>query len=546
MCGEKIFVRFLFRRVLQLEMNMIADAELLRRFAKSRADDVFTELVRRYLNLVYSAVLRQVGGDHHLAEEVTQSVFTDLARKADSLLERPVLSGWLYTSAYYAAAKVVRGEHRRRAREQAAQLMQQTNTTLGTELQWERLRPVLDAVMHELPERDREAILQRYFEGKPFQQIGAKFGLTENAARMRVERALEKLRTRLATHGVASTNSALATVLGTQTVSVAPAALLATVVGASWAAAATSGGTAAVGSGMATANLKVAISLACVLGAVVALFLQHQKLNQLGVENAALHSMRPTSGGSPPELSPLSPADIEELERLRREHLELLRLRGEVGRLRREIADARAKTSSAVRNEVSELSTGEQAASQINIKARFVSGPPADLAVLGVSGEGETSLLNVNQMKVLASQIEESKSLKLIDEMSVTTLSGRAAQISSAEPVTNSNGIKAVGPVLDVLPLVGADGRTIQLTLMGRLEDTYQVKDDGTLHLPFMADTNQATSAVVWDGQTIAVFKKSGDQHFVMLVTPTLIDPAGNQIHASAGEPTSEPTPLQP
>jgi len=79
-------VRFLFRWVLQLEMNMIEDAELLRRFASTRADDAFAELVQRYLNLVYSAVLRKVDGNRQLAEEVTQSVFIDLARKADSLL----------------------------------------------------------------------------------------------------------------------------------------------------------------------------------------------------------------------------------------------------------------------------------------------------------------------------------------------------------------------------------------------------------------------------------------------------------------------------
>ena len=115
----------------------------------------------------------------------------------------------------------------------------------------------------------------------------------------------------------------------------------------------------------------------------------------------------------------------------------------------------------------------------------------------------------------------------------------------SAEPVTDSNGIKAAGPILDVVPFVGADGQTIQLTLIGRLEDTYQVKDDGTLNLPFMADTSQITSAVVWDGKTIAVFKKSGDQRFVVFVTPTLIDPAGNRIHAETEKLLVEPKPAQ-
>ena len=213
-------------------MNMIEDAELLRCYAETRSEEAFAELVGRHLNLVYSAAIRQVGGDAHLAEDITQNVFSDLARKASSLTTHSLLAGWLYTSAHFAAAKIVRGEQRRRVREKEAQLMQQTNSNAGDELQWAQLHPVLDDAMHELAEADRDAILQRYFENKPFLQIGAKLGVTENAARMRVERALEKLREKLATRGVASTSAALAVVLSAQAVSAAPAALTATITSA--------------------------------------------------------------------------------------------------------------------------------------------------------------------------------------------------------------------------------------------------------------------------------------------------------------------------
>src|SRR5215510_14640338 len=112
-----------FRRVLLYgQMN---DHELLQRYSESRCEGSFTELVKRYVDLVYSAALRQVGGDAHLAHDVTQSVFIDLARKAGSLSGRTVLAGWLYTSAHYAAAKVVRTEQRRRAREQEANSMRE-------------------------------------------------------------------------------------------------------------------------------------------------------------------------------------------------------------------------------------------------------------------------------------------------------------------------------------------------------------------------------------------------------------------------------------
>jgi DNA-directed RNA polymerase specialized sigma24 family protein len=71
------------------------DLELLLRYTRDRAEDAFTEIVRRYLNLVYSAALRQVRSPQ-LAEEVAQSAFTDLARHAARLEPDTILSAWLY------------------------------------------------------------------------------------------------------------------------------------------------------------------------------------------------------------------------------------------------------------------------------------------------------------------------------------------------------------------------------------------------------------------------------------------------------------------
>ena len=91
---------------------------------------------------------------------------------------------------------------------------------------WEKLRPTLDDAMHELKEVDREAILLRYFENRPFVEIGEKFGLNENAARMRVDRALEKLRDILTKRGV-TTAATLASVISANAVQLAPAGLAA-------------------------------------------------------------------------------------------------------------------------------------------------------------------------------------------------------------------------------------------------------------------------------------------------------------------------------
>lgn len=512
-------------------MNVIEDAELLRRFATKRAEDDFAELVKRHLNLVYSATLRQVGGDRQLAEEVTQSVFTDLARKADSLSRRESLVGWLYTSAHFAAAKVVRGEQRRRVREQEAHHMLETNANSGAELQWEQLQPVIDDAMHELPEADREAILQRYFEKKPFLLIGAKLGLTENAARMRVERALEKLRGILESRGVASTSVALAAVLGAQAVSAAPVALTATVIAS---AAVATGGTVAAWSLFTTAKLKVVVPVVCALGAFVALFMQYETLSRLHNENAALRAAQQAGVASAPETRLTSSADAEELERLRREHLDLLRLRGEVGRLRREMAAVKAITS--LTNAVAESPVEEESTQQINIKAYFVTAD--DLALLGLSVEAVTGIPTGDQMKWLLKKLQESHPLDYLSQLQVTTISGRQARLSATQSVTNGSTVKVTGPTLDILPTMRKDGRTIELRMVGNMDHSYELaelENSGVVNPPIMAGAN---TWVVWDGQTVAESMKLGNQRFVMFVMPTLIDPAGNPVHAEAEKAT--------
>src|SRR6266566_5795339 len=197
---------------------MTLDAELLRRYADVQSEDAFAELVRRHLDLVYSAALRQVNGDAHLAQDVTQTVFTDLARKAETLSRRPVLTGWLYTSAHFAAAKAVRAEVRRRAREQEAQTMRELLHSPTPDLDWSKLRPVLDEAMHELKESDRAAILLRYFEQRQLAEIGARLGVSENTARMRVERALDKLRAHLARHGISTSAAVLSAAISVSAV----------------------------------------------------------------------------------------------------------------------------------------------------------------------------------------------------------------------------------------------------------------------------------------------------------------------------------------
>lgn len=204
---------------------MIEDSELLREFSENQSERAFSEIVRRHIDLVYSVAYRQVGRDEHLAKDVAQNVFVALAQKAGQLKDRAVLGGWLYRSACFAASDLVRSERRRRSREQEAHEMNIITDSSASEFNWEKLRPILDETISELDALDRDAVLLRYFEDRKFKDIGECLNLSENAARMRVSRALEKLQALAARRGITSTASALAIGLGGQAGFAAPVGL---------------------------------------------------------------------------------------------------------------------------------------------------------------------------------------------------------------------------------------------------------------------------------------------------------------------------------
>lgn len=207
------------------------DATLLRRYATERSEAAFAELVRRHLDRVYSAARRRVGGDGPLAEDVTQTVFAALARRAAALARHPHLSGWLYLTTRNAAANVVRHERRRKARELEAQAMHDISSPVASEPDWSRVAPILDAAIDELSSGDRTAVLLRFVDQCAFAEIGARLRLTEDAARRRVDRALDKLRERLARRGITSSSAALVLALANHAVAAAPASLAATITG---------------------------------------------------------------------------------------------------------------------------------------------------------------------------------------------------------------------------------------------------------------------------------------------------------------------------
>ena len=203
-----------------------SDAALLRRFARQGRQAAFSELVSRYSGLVYSTCLRDIR-NAAVAEDAAQAVFLLLARKAPTFGAGTSLAGWLYRTARLVSRNAVQQETRTRLREQRLgqhMVVEGINGGAENEL-WDQLEPVLHNALDALGRQEREAILLRFFDDRSLKEIGAALGLSEDAARMRVSRSLEKLRRYLAKNGVVLSAAALSGLLTGKAVHAAPASL---------------------------------------------------------------------------------------------------------------------------------------------------------------------------------------------------------------------------------------------------------------------------------------------------------------------------------
>jgi len=209
---------------------MISDPELMRQYASEGNQAAFTEVVHRYTDLVYSAALRMVNGDAYLAQDVAQRVFSALANQAGTLSRRAGIVGWLYTTTRYSASLAVRAEQRRRARELAAFTMQDEPTA---QMDWLELQPLLDEELCRLGSADREAVLLRFFQNKSHREVGAALGVSEDLARKRIERALEKLRQSFSRRGLGVSAVVLAESISANSVQAAPIGLAASLASSS-------------------------------------------------------------------------------------------------------------------------------------------------------------------------------------------------------------------------------------------------------------------------------------------------------------------------
>ncbi len=492
---------------------------LLIEYAQDGNESAFRDLVARYIDLVYSTALRRLGGDAHLAEDVSQTVFLHLAKKARHIPSGVLLGGWLHQAACNVAGTVRRAERRRQNREREAAQMKALEDDSGS--QCEHLTEMLDEVISQLPTEDRAAVLLRFFERRDFQAVGQALGSTEDAARMRVNRALEKLRVLLKRRGVTVSAAALGALLATEAVHAAPMGLAASVAVDALAGAMAAGGLAwSVLKVMTITKLKAEVlGVALIGGLATGLVVQHQSLARLRNDNRLLRQQVQQLADTRAELAKAK-VDRAELERLQRGQLELLRLRGEVTTLR-EAADAASKAlqthplnpdtntvpdttpaqpkfQANLRVPVGDgqtLLTGgwaskpgrrmfvlatpyvidvagnrDEKGNQVVLRTKIIELPDTALAQAGLNGMEATGddsslqqILSPSGAESLLQALSQAPGAQLVSQSRVTTLSGRQASVE----VTNDQG-QPQGPDIGLLPIISNDGRSIDLSLQSQ------------------------------------------------------------------------------
>jgi RNA polymerase sigma factor (sigma-70 family) len=302
-------------------MQEMDDVALLREYAERDSEEAFAALVARHVNKVYSVAWRHTRNPHQ-AEEITQAVFVTFAARAKKLGAGVVLSGWFYQTARLTAITLLKSEIRRVRREEEARAQTMLNDNENGA--WTRIEPLLDTAMAGLSALDRHAVVLRFFDGKSMEQIGSALGASEDAAKKRVNRAVEKLRRFFKKRGVALSAGALMAAISAHSVQAAPPALAKSLVATALAQGAASGAsTLTLVNGatkiMAWTKLKFGVVALVVAGVATTLVIQQRerdnlrgelaaargRIAELQSENAnlsarAVEAKRPSRLGSPP------------------------------------------------------------------------------------------------------------------------------------------------------------------------------------------------------------------------------------------------------
>lgn len=517
---------------------------LLKQFRQSGSSEDFEPIVSQYVNLVYSTALRIFPQQRAQVEDICQTVFADLSRKADVIPDQTPLAGWLYRHTCFIAQNHQRSEYRRQERErQAAEMNADNNADQGPDVPSEELH----LAMNELADGDRDALVLRFLDERDLRGVGNRLGISEDAAQKRVSRALDKLRTILLRKGISATAAALTLALSQQ-ITAAPSTLAAKTLAA-----------AAVGSTLSTGLFPTMIELmktpfakfAAIIaiggGAAVGFNQQHMRISDLRHENAELAGKVSALASLQSENERLKQAAIapSDLARLREQAQEVHRLRGEIGLLRRAMANPPSSPTPNLPHPVAEETAPVAPETAIQLECRIIGHD--------ITSKDSANVIKLHEFSGVITEPQRIALLKtLVDAPGVDVLSaprvisqnGEQANVSITETLKIVSDYKLspagelepvetdirVGPVVYLTPTHDPANNAIRLDVEFELNEFhgYDESDPNSVPTPIIGKVQMAVAAMVAQGQTLLLSGKSKGRPngILLLVTPKTLDQA--------------------
>lgn len=491
---------------------------LLREFTRERSEAAFQALVERHLPMVYNTALRVANGDKHLAEDISQIVFSEFAIKAVRLPPQTIVAGWLHQHTWFTASKLIRSERRRAEREQHSLAMNTSPTeSESPDAAIAQVQPVLDEALTSLKSEDRDAIALRYFERADFTRVGQVLGISEDAAQKRVSRAIEKLRGILSARGISISVAGLVSALSVE--AAAPVALGKAISAASLSAAVA--GTAGIASFFAGTKLKLVTASAIAL-LTVPIIWQGQTISKLRSENSVLASRSADYEKLQAEMELLRKQTIspEDVARLNREFMELQRLRGEVTLLRQQLASATNNSPERVAaDEAEETAALEPLHVLVEAQvAELTLGRMTELLQNGfpaVANPQEFNFILDHQPAAdFLRLLKESEGVNILSAPKVTTGDGREAAISVTEDLALPDGRRIpLGLQVGLIPKISAD--TLSLDLQAKVIVTeflgWEARNEP---IPRLRTREASQRVVIQSGRMLVMgrFGKIGDR----------------------------------
>ena len=192
------------------ENRVTDDHELLSAYVQGN-ERAFEALVEKYFRMVFATAVRQTG-DFHLAEEVSQTVFLILSRKARGFSSRASVGGWLIQTTRFVCKDAIKMRWRRQQHEQEMEATIEQPLEIRTEPGV--LEELLDEALLTLKADEHAGVFARFVEGKNFKEIGQMLAISEDTAQKRISRSLDKLRSFMVKRGAKVPLTTVAGLLG--------------------------------------------------------------------------------------------------------------------------------------------------------------------------------------------------------------------------------------------------------------------------------------------------------------------------------------------